>query len=177
MNRMPLDQLTEVIKDAFNGVAEIAKSFRTFFIETNDSLHRHTKTHQLHADVTLRGLLREPLPPELPEGVRLGGLQQRVHLPHGRAPHRPGHRPELHRQERQTHTRRGLLLVRLRLHGQARAGDPRYRRDCRGREGRRAPEGRPDGGHCQGRPSPQVPCRDEGPQLAHGMVSPCPCTG
>lgn len=34
MNRMPLDQLTEVIKDAFNGVAKITKSFQTFFIET-----------------------------------------------------------------------------------------------------------------------------------------------
>ena len=34
MNQMPLDQLTEVIKDTFNGVAKIAKSFRTFFIET-----------------------------------------------------------------------------------------------------------------------------------------------
>ena len=31
---MPLDQLTEVIKDAFNGVAKITKSFQTFFIET-----------------------------------------------------------------------------------------------------------------------------------------------
>ena len=31
---MPLDQLTEVIKDAFNGVAKIAKNFQTFFVET-----------------------------------------------------------------------------------------------------------------------------------------------
>lgn len=31
---MPLDQLTEVIKDAFNGIAKITKSFQTFFIET-----------------------------------------------------------------------------------------------------------------------------------------------
>ena len=34
MNQMPLDQLTEVIKDIFNGVVKIAKSFQTFFIET-----------------------------------------------------------------------------------------------------------------------------------------------
>lgn len=34
MNQMPLDQLTKVIKDAFNGVAKITKSFQTFFIET-----------------------------------------------------------------------------------------------------------------------------------------------
>ena len=31
---MPLDQLTKVIKDAFNGAAKITKSFQTFFIET-----------------------------------------------------------------------------------------------------------------------------------------------
>lgn len=29
---MPLDQLTKVIKDAFNGTAKITKSFQTFFI-------------------------------------------------------------------------------------------------------------------------------------------------
>lgn len=34
MNRMPLDQPTEVIKDALNGIAKIAKSFQAFFIET-----------------------------------------------------------------------------------------------------------------------------------------------
>ena len=34
MNQMPLDQLTKVIKDAFNGAAKITKSFQTFFIET-----------------------------------------------------------------------------------------------------------------------------------------------
>lgn len=34
MNKMPLDQLTKVIKDAFNGAAKITKSFQTFFIET-----------------------------------------------------------------------------------------------------------------------------------------------
>ncbi len=27
MNQMPLDQLTKVIKDAFNGVAKVRKSF------------------------------------------------------------------------------------------------------------------------------------------------------
>ena len=34
MNQMPLDQLTKVIKNAFNGVAKLTKSFQTFFIET-----------------------------------------------------------------------------------------------------------------------------------------------
>ena len=71
---MPLDQLTKVIKDAFNGTAK-KKKFSDCLHRDNDSALEHTETHQFHADVPLRAFLREPLPPELPEGVQLGGLQ------------------------------------------------------------------------------------------------------
>lgn len=124
MNRMPLDQLTEVIKDAFNGVAKITKSFQTFFIETMILYIGIPKRINFTQMSRFGNSCESRFRQNFRKGFDWVGYNS------GFTSHMKEHRialaidPSLHRQERQTYTWRGLLLVRLRLRSQARAGDP-----------------------------------------------------
>ena len=71
--------------------------FQTILHRDHDLLSFHTRTHQLQPDGEVRQLMREPLPPELQEKVRLGGVQHRPGIPYRRTPQGDSYRRFLHR--------------------------------------------------------------------------------